>query len=458
MAQTVVEKKATQLRDAYVRASIPEKAGYGIASMGGNIVTQVLGTFYTSYLTGSVGITIAAVGTMMLVCRIVDAISDIVMGSVIDRTQSRWGKARPWLLYAAPLVFIAMVLAFSANAGWKPGVKLLYAYITYIFLNCISFTMYMVSETALLSRITLDGNQRQQMSSINQILNQVGTLLVTTFMVALVDKLGWTVTATLYGAAAAVCILIGFFTTKEHVGEDVNGRIETEKVPLSKSVPAALKNKYFYFLAAIFILILMNAAGPGSATVYYCKYVLNDMGVVSFISACSVVPMLIMNIFTPALAKKFGRRNLLIFGGVGTAIGALLCGFGAANIAFVYIGSLVKGFCNGFLFACGFAMAADVVDYGEYKTGVRSEGLINSCVSFGQKVGLGLGPAVVSWVLASRGFDDMLDTQSASALSGINFGFSWFSMICCLLIAVLAFFMDLDKYKDKIHAALSNKH
>lgn len=447
-----------KLKDAYVKVSVKEKAGYGIASMGGNIITQVIGTFYTSYLTGSVAISVAAVGTMMLVCRILDAVSDIVMGSIVDRTQTRWGKARPWLLYSAPLVFIALALAFSANAGWAPGMKLLYAYITYIFLNCITFTMYMVSHTSMLARITLDGNQRQQMSSINQILNQVGTLAVTTFMVGLVAKCGWKITAVIYGAAAAICILIGFFTTKEHVGEDVSGTVETEKIPLKKSLPALFHNKYFFLLAAIFILILMNAAGPGSATVYYCHYVLGDMEIVSFISACGVVPMMIMNIFTPALAKKFGRRRLLIFGGLGTAFGAFLCGLGGYSIALVYIGSLVKGFCNGFLFACGFAMAADVVDYGEYKTGVRSEGLINSCVSFGQKVGLGLGPAIVTWVLAARGFDDTLKVQSASALSGINFGFSWFSMICCLAIAVIAFFMDIDKYQDDIHKALSEKH
>ena len=447
----------TRLKDAYVKVSAGEKAGYGIAAMGGNIITQVLGTFYTSYLTGSVAISVAAVGTMMLVCRFIDAISDVVMGSIIDRTQTRWGKARPWLLYSAPLIFVAMILAFSADAGWEPGAKLLYAYITYIFLNCITFTMYMVSNTALLSRITLDGNQRQQMSSINQILNQVGALLVTTFLVALVNKFGWRITAVIYGAAAAVCIFIGFLTTKEHVGENVSGAVEAEKIPLKKSLPALLHNKYFFLLAAIFILVLMNAAGPGSATVYYCNYVLGDKGMVSFISACGIVPMMIMNVFTPALAKKFGRRRLLIFGGFGTAFGALLCGLGTDSLTLVYIGALVKGFCNGFLYACGFAMAADVVDYGEYKTGIRSEGLINSCVSFGQKVGLGLGPAIVSWVLAARGFDDTLITQSAAALSGINFGFSWFSMICCLAIAVIAFFMDIDRHQDEIYKALSTK-
>lgn len=448
----------TKLKNAYVKVSVSEKAGYGVASMGGNIITAVLGTFYTSYLTGSVAISIAAVGTMMLVCRVIDAISDIVMGSIIDTTQTRWGKARPWLLYSAPLIFIAMILAFSAKAGWTPGAKLLYAYITYIFLNCITFTMYMVSETALLSRITLDGNQRQQMTAINQILNHVGSLAVTTFMVTLVAKIGWTATAAIYGGAAAICILIGFLTTREHVGEDTEGRVETEKVPLKKSLPALMKNKYFFLLAVMFILTLMNSAGPGSTSVYYCKYVLKDTGIISIISACGTIPMMIMNVFTPALAKKFGRRRLLIFGGIGTAFGAFLCGLGASNVNLVYIGSVIKGLCNGFLFTCGFAMAADVVDYGEYKTGVRSEGLINSCVSFGQKVGLGLGPAIVSWILAARGFDDTLEVQSSSAISGIVFGFSWFSVICCLAIAVIAYFMDLEKYENEVHAALSAKH
>lgn len=442
----------------YVRIPIVEKAGYGIASGGGNIITQILSTFLSSYLTDSVGIAVAAVGTMMLVARIFDGISDIIMGGVIDKTKTRWGKARPWLLVSALLIFVGLVALFSAKADWDTGFKLVYAYFTYIFLNCISFTMFMVSHTAMLSRITLDGNERQKMVSVNQIMNQFGALAVTTFMVVLVERFGWTITAVIYGAITAVCILIGFFLTREHIDEDGEGNVEIETVPLKLALPAMLKNKYFYFLTAIFILILMQAAGPGSMTYYYCNVVVGNLKILSFISACGIVPMIITNLFVPALAQKFGRRNLLIFGALGNALGFLLCGVGASSLPLVYLGMLIKGFAVGFLFACGFAMASDVVDYGEWKTGIRSEGLINSCVSFGQKVGLGLGPAIATWIMALGGYDGTAAVQSASAVNSINFGFSYYGMILSLGIAGIAFFMDIDKYTEDIKNALGTKH
>ena len=148
----------------------------------------------------------------------------------------------------------------------------------------------------------------------------------------------------------------------------------------------------------------------------------------------------------------------MIFGALGNALGFLLCGIGAKTLALVYIGMLVKGFSVGFLFACGFAMASDVVDYGEWKTGIRSEGLNNSCVSFGQKVGHGLGPAVASWILAFGGYDGTAAEQTASAISSINFSFSYYGMLLSLGIALIAFFMDIDKYSADIRKALEGKH
>lgn len=451
-------EKTTTVSKAEMKVPVREKLSYGIASGGGNIITQILGTFLTGFLTDSVGISVAAVGTMMLVARVFDGISDIIMGGIIDHTKTKYGKARPWLLVSAPLIMIALIIEFSESASMGGGAKLVYAYLSYIFLNCICFTIFMVSHTAMLSRITLNGNQRQQMAAINQIINQFGTLAVTTFMVGIVKHIGWQGAAIFYGAITCVCILIGFFFTKEHVGETADGVVHVENVPLKKALPALLKNRYFYLETAMFVLILMQAAGPGSMTYYYCNIVVGDLGLVSFISFCGVVPTVIANFFVPALAQKFGRRNMLIVGALGNALGFFLCGMFADVLPLVYLGCIIKGFSVGFLFSCGFAMASDVVDYGEWKTGIRSEGLINSCVSFGQKVGLGLGPAIASWILAVGGYNGAAKTQSAAAVSSIKFAFGYYGAIISILIFVIALFMDLDKHKDEITTALAAKH
>lgn len=441
------------------KVSPREKYSYAIASGGGNIITQILGTFLTSYLTDSVGIAAAAVGTMMLIARFFDGASDIVMGGIIDRTNTKLGKARPWLLVSAPLVCVALIITFSVPASLSAAAKLVYAYLSYIFLNCICMTIFFVSHTSLLARISLDGHERQKMASLNQILNQVGGLAVTTFMVALVAKFGWQGTAVIYGLITAVCILIGFWGTREHVAaSQSDGEPKAETVPLKVAVPALMKNKYFFLLTGLFILMLAQAAGPGSMTYYYCNSVLNNLGMVSFISACGIVPVILINFFVPSITKRFGSRNCLVASAAANALGFLLVGLFNTNVVIVSIGFIIKGFAGGVLFACGFAMSAQVVDYGEWKTGVRSEGLINASVSFGQKVGLGFGPAIASWIIGAGGYDGTAAVQSASAVSAINFAFSYFGVILSVLALIIALFLNLDKYSDQIRADLEEKH
>ncbi|MCD8146011.1 MAG: MFS transporter [Clostridiales bacterium] len=447
-----------ETRNSVQAVPLSEKVSYAIASGGGNIVTQVLGTFLTGYLTDSVGLAAAAVGTMMLVARVVDAVSDITMGAIVDKTNTRWGKARPWLLVSAPLICVALILTFSVPTGWEASAKLVYAYISYIFLNCICYTAFMVPHTAMLSRVSVDGNERQTMASMNQIVNQIGGLAVTTFMAALVALVGWQMTAVIYGVVTAICILIGFFGTREHVDVSTESdKPKAETVPVKVALPAMLKNKYFYLETALFILILAQTAGAGSMTYYYCNVVLGNLGILAFISACGIVPTMIINLFIPSLAKRYGRRKCLLAASVCSIIGFLMVSV-TTSLAVVCIGFVIKAFAGGVFFGCGFAMASDVVDYGEWKTGIRSEGLINSCVSFGQKVGLGLGPAIATWILAAGGYDGLAETQSASAIFSIKFAFGWLGVIIAVLLLIVVFFMDIDKYKDQVDEAMRQKH
>ncbi len=229
------------------KVSIKEKLCYGIGSGGGNIITQILGTFLASYYTDTVGIAAAAIGTMMLLTRLLDGVSDVVMGGIVDRTNTKWGKARPWLLISAPLICVGLVLTFNVPASMSSGAKLVYAYLTYIFLNCITYTAYMISHTSLLARMTLDVHDRQTMTSLNQIINNVVQLVGTGFTMVFVTSWGWKMVSVAYGIITAAMILICFIGTREHISME-GGTEEVRKVevvPLSKAVPTLLKNKYF---------------------------------------------------------------------------------------------------------------------------------------------------------------------------------------------------------------------
>lgn len=432
-----------------------EVLAYSISSGGGNIITTILGSFLSAYLTDSVGIAAAAVGTMMIVCRVIDAITNVIMGGIVDKTHTKWGKARPWLLFSAPLVCISLIIMFSIPTSWSESHQIVFMYLAYIFLNCICFTAYMIPDTALCSRMSLDTNERGKLTSANQIANQIFGLLVSTFIIPLSSALGWTATAAIYGVIAMVSILIGFFGTHERVGVTATGSAaKSEAVPLSKAIPALLKNKYLYFLLGFFVMQLAQQAGPGAMTVYYCKWIIGDTNAIAALSAAGMIPAMIINLFVPSITKRFGRQRCLL---IATAVDVLVfIGMGTANgnLGFLIVLTVIRGFALGFIFASGFAMAADVVDYGEWKSGIRSDGLVNSAASFGQVFGLGFGPAVANWILSAGGYDGTAASQSTEALSAINFSYAFLGAIFACIMFVFALFLNMDKFSVQMQKDL----
>lgn len=441
------------------KISLKEKLCYGIGSGGGNIVTQLLGTFLTAYYTDSVGIAAAAIGTMMLLTRLLDGVSDVIMGGIIDKTKTRWGKARPWLLISAPLICVGMILTFNVPGSLGSSGKLVYAYLTYIFLNCIMFTAYMIAHTSLLSRMTLDVHDRQVMTSTNQVINNIVQLVVMAFTIGFVAVWGWRVVSIVYGIITAVMILICFAGTKEHLDMDADSeQMNIVTVPLKEAIPALFKNKYFYLLAALFILALSIASGNGSVTYYYCNIVLENPGMMTPLSMALTLPVIIGNFFVPAIVKKAGHQRTLIISSVLMLVGFLITAVGKDNSTFAIVGTVIRGFGNGAIFACGFALSAQVVDYGDWKFHVRSEGLVNSCISFGQKVGLGLGAAIASWIVAAGGYVGTAAVQTESAKSAILFAYTWFGVILAVLLLIVSIFLNIDKYEDQIKTDLEARH
>ena len=390
---------------------------------------------------------------------ILDGISDVMMGGIVDKTRTNWGKARPWILISAPVICIGLILTFNVPESLSSSAKLIYAYITYVFLNCIAFTAYMISHTALLSRVTLDVNDRQSMTSINQIVNNIVQLIVTGFTIKFVTAAGWRSVSIVYGLLTALMLLICFWGVREHLDMDAETEeVKVETVPLKEAVPAILKNKYFYLVAALFILVLSIASGNGSMTVYYCGNILKDMNMMTPLSMALTLPVIIGNCFVPAIVKKMGHQKTLILSSILMLAGFLIVAINPYSGTLAIVGTVVRGFGNGAIFACGFALSAQVVDYGEWKFNVRSEGLVNSCVSFGQKVGLGLGAAIASWIIAAGGYVGTAKVQTASANSAIIFAYVWFGVILAALLLVVSLLLNIDKYEGQIKKDLEQRH
>ncbi len=447
------EKRA----DGFVPFS--QKLNYSIGSGGGNIITTIVGSFIAAYLTDSVGIGAATMSTMILVNRAFDLFTDFFMGSIVDRTRTKWGKARPWVALSAPIIAILLVLVFSVPESLGSTGKLVYVYITYLFLNAIGFTMFFIPHTALLSRMTLNGNERQKIASMEQILNQVAGLAVTTFWVPLTTSVGYRTTAIIYGVATCVFILFAFFGTKETVGENDDKKPEAKSaVPFKAQLSALVKNKYFWLETAFFCLLLLHNCGCGMVSYYYCNIVLGNAAIVAVISACGMIPAMVMNLILPSIVKKLGKRKIMIMSSCVVIATGIIMGLFPTAVGLICVLYAIKGFFMGAMFSCAFALTGDVVDYGEWKNGIRSEGLVMSGVSIGQKAGLGLGPAIAGWILAFGGYDGLAETQTASAVASINFTFTYYAAICGVILLIVSLLFDVDKHTAQMQADLTKKH
>lgn len=447
-----MEKKAKRL-------SFGEKLAYGMGDCGANVVVAMCGTFLTAYYTDTVGIAAAAVGTMMLLSRIFDGITDILMGTIVDKTKTKWGKARPWLLWTAPFMGLSVILLFNMPLSLSYSGKLVYAYLTYIFQSCIVYTANNLPYNALLSRMTLNVHDRAGTATLRFVMTQLTALIINAVTANLLTSVGWFKLSVAYGIIACVMCIICFIGCKEHIDEDqATGNVEIENVPLRESFPALLKNKYFFIQSLLFLFLYVGIVSTGSLTYYFCNSVLGNLGVITLTSMATTIPAIIVNMVLPNFIYKYGKWKLMVTGAVLMVVGSLIVGLGGANIPLVITGLVIKGIGMGPIMSGIFAMTADVVDYGEWKTGIRSEGLVNSCTSFGMKVGIGVGSALGTWIIALGGYDGLAAEQTQTAINSIRFGFGFNGAIISLICLALCFAMNIDKYIVQIQADLEEKH
>lgn len=438
------------------KVSVQQKASYAFGSGAGNVIITLMSTFLTAYYTDTVGMAIAAIGTMMLYVRFLDGITDIIMGAIIEKTNTRWGKARPWMLYRVPLVIVSVVLTLNVPERLGDSGKLIYIYLTYILLNCITYTALQTAHSALLARITIDPDERQKMTSLNQIANAAVTLILNAITAGMVVSIGWRYVSWFYALLATAGSLICFFGTKESVESAApkNGQT-TEKIPFKVSLKAALKNKYFYMLILAAMLVIGSTAASGTVLFYFCNNVLGDVGMLTPVTFASAVSAIAINFFVPAIVRRLGSHKTLILSAVVYTAGFAVTGIGGSNLVIVLLGQVIRGIGQGAFYANIFATIAQVVDFGDWKYGVRTEGLISISYGFGAKLGMGFGAAIASWVLAAGGYDGMAAVQSSSAIASISFAFTWLNVIIGCLMIVLTIFLNVGKYSEEMQAALT---
>ncbi|MGB7473262.1 MFS transporter [Trichococcus sp.] len=423
-----------------------ERIAYGLGDFGCNIIYTAMTTYLLFYYTDYAGVNAAAVGMIMLFSRFLDGLTDIGMGMIVDRTKTKYGKARPWILRMAIPFAISGILLFSVPVGWDNGAKLIYVFLTYNLVSSVVYTAINVPYSSLNALMTQDPYERSVLSIFRNLLATAGTLIINSYTLTLVKYFGddagaWTKTFGIFGILAVVAFLISFAGTKERV-KPLNE--ESAHVSFKVGIRALFKNKYWLMVTGILMLLFINMALSYGSTVYYAKSILGDNQLAQTINSIMNIAQITFMFIIAPFVKRLGKRNSMGLGLIIQSIGTVLLVVMGGSVVGIYASSIIRGIGGAFFGAVIWAMVSDTVDYGEWKTGLRMEGLTNSACSFGYKVGNGLGSALLGVVLSMGGYVGTSVTQSAQAVTSIHMVFWVLPIILNVLILVILYFYRLD--------------
>ncbi|MFT5610045.1 MAG: GPH family glycoside/pentoside/hexuronide:cation symporter [Polaribacter sp.] len=435
------------------KLSFKEKLGYGLGDAASNFFFQVFNIFLLYYYTDVFGIAPAAVGTMFLVTKVVDAVSDPVMGLVADRTKSRWGSFRPYILWVALPYGLCGYLMFASPELTDSG-KLIYAYVTYTMMM-LAYTAINVPYSSLLGVISPSSEERTKVSSYRFVCAFSAGLIISALALPLKnwlgggdEVLGFRLTMGIFAVISVLLFWFTFATTKERVLPPID-----RSTDVKKDLQAIWNNGPWRALFVAAIAVLMTLAVRFGALIYYFKYYVGDDGTAIFLFwdktslflTTGMLAMIVGVLLTKPLTDRFEKRTLMV---VLTALNGLMIGaiffippeYYWLMLTVNIIGSLLNGPTPPLVWS----MYADCADYGEWKTGRRTTGLVFSTVLFAQKTGLAVGAGVAGILLGLFGFVAN-EVQSDSALFGIRLLFCIIPAVLSIIGAIAICFYKIDR-------------
>ena len=438
------------------------KVGYGSGDIAGNVVYAFLTSFVMVYLTDTVGLASGIVGTLIAVSKLFDGFTDVFFGSLIDKTHSRLGKARPWMIYGYIGCAITLVACFAVPAGMGKAAQYTWFFIAYTLLNGVFYTANNIAYSALTSLITKNSKERVQMGSYRFIFAFSTSLLIQTITVGFVDWCGgdaaaWRLVAIIYAIVGLVVNTISGLSVKELPEEELNDgepKKTEEKYSLIQAFKLLIKNKYYIMICGTYILQQLYSAMIG-AGLFYMTWVLKNKNLFGQFAWAVNIPLIIALIFTPTLVGKWkGMYKLNLRGYIIAVIGRALVvvagyiGSIPLMLAFTALAALGQGPWQGDMNA----VIASCSEYTYLTQGKRVDGTMYSCTSLGVKIGGGIGTAVVGWLLELSGYKGTMAVQPQSALDMMQFMYLWLPLIFDVLIMFVLSRMNVEDANKKLKA------
>lgn len=429
---------------------------YGCGDTACNVVFGMISTLLTLFYTDYVGVSAATVGLVMLLSRMFDGVSDAVMGIIVEKTDSKWGKSRPWILWMCVPFAISAVLLFAVPHS-TAKVQFLYMFVTYNFCNTICYTAINLPYSSLSAMMTRISSERDMLSVVRMGLSPFGRILAVTCTMPVVklfgnDQAAWVKTMALWASIALVLLLICFFKCKETVV--IEAKKQQAKIPAKKAFKALVTNQYFW--AVVILWTMQNGIYCVTGTImpYYCKYIFhNDTWMYSALYLTETLIIVGATFLSPLFLKKFGKRNMSLAGACLAFVGHLIFFINPQNFGFMVFSCVIRGIGLAPLNSIVFGFLGDVVEFGQWKTHIRQESLIFAGSSVGMKVGAGFTSAIITSLLSAAGYVSSTAgniSQPDSAVHMIINIYKFGPMVVWTVVIATLYLYKLDKQYPKI--------
>lgn len=433
------------------KLSTKQKISYAYGDLASNLVWQLIALYLTIFYTDVFGLAPAAVAVLFLVARIWDAINDPIMGSIIDKTKTKYGKFRPYILYGSIPLAIFIVLTFTVPNFSYTG-KLIYAYITYIGAG-MAYTLINIPYSAMTSSLTQDSTERASLSAVRITFAVLGGLVVggtTMILVKLfggsADPSAWQKTVMVFAALGILFFYLTFKGTKEVYTSD-----EKVKVSFETYKNLVFKNKPLMILSITFMLTILSSTLRTATVAYFFKYNVGNEGLGTIYIVVTILSMVAGMTLVKPFSVKYGKKKASIIGWfikIIGLIGVFITYYLNLPFALIFVFAAIAGFGSALPTALAWGMLPDTVEYAEYHTGIRAEGIIYSSYSFAQKFGTAIGASLTALILALVNF--VADTvQSDQTLFAILLMLTLIPVVINAIAIVIINFYPLSKEKHQ---------
>ena len=442
----------------FIKVPLSEKLAYCFGDPALTLMYTMTTTLLIYFYTNVVGISAGAVGMIMLLSRVFDGFSDVLMGTIIDRTHSKYGKARIWILRLAVPYALAAVLLFTMPPMGNMG-KIIYAFVTYNIMNTVVYTAISQPFHALGSLMSRDRRERDVICNIRMVLSITASMIITAFTLPLINivanitgnqQMAWILVTAGYAIISVGVLVNTYMVCTERVSA---AKQEKEDIPFVEAFKATVTNRYFLIALGLMIFYTAYQIIIGTDLTYYCQYVLGNVDLVMPLSAAEKLATVAGIALLPKALPRYGKRNLICAGCILGVAGQLLFLMNITSVSLGVVTCIMRGIGIAPFYGVQYSLPSDAIEYGQWKTGKRVEGLMFSSMSMGQKAGSGLTSAIMGGILSAAYFDGTKATaaeQSAEAIRVIKGFYLYVPVAIWVVMFVIAACYQLDKVYDKM--------